>query len=288
LDNKYNDTGGTIDGNVDITGNLLVGATNIITELGNKYDDTGGTIDGNVDITGNLLVGATNIITELGNKVDDTGGTIDGNVDITGNLLVGTTNIINEIGTKQDEITTSTDLSCNSLTTTGNATIGGSLSHKNDYAHFYIEADQTMGTSTDTSYTIRNYLNGSTIGNAISIGSTDGTTNNDLFIAQKSGYFKVNASFNYFNSLNSHRLSVRTQLYKNNLYVDGNGEGYAYIRNLEGRNGSNVINSIIQLNIDDSVRAVVSVTQGTFSGFTNQTNHLNLVSASVVFEFIGE
>ena len=53
----------------------------------------------------------------LDNKYDDTGGTISGSVDITGDLVVGTTNIISEIGTKQDEITTTTDLSCNSLNT---------------------------------------------------------------------------------------------------------------------------------------------------------------------------
>ena len=46
------------------------------------------------------------------------------NVTITSDLVVGTTNIIDEIGTKQDEITT-TDLSCNSLTTTGNVDVGG-------------------------------------------------------------------------------------------------------------------------------------------------------------------
>ena len=130
-----------------------------------------------------------------------------------------------------------------------------------------------MATKFDTTYTIINYLNGSTIGNAISIGSTDGTTNNDLFIAQKSGYFKVNASFNYINTLNTERVSARTQLYKNNSYVDGNGEGYAYIRFGEGRNGSNVINSIIQLNINDRVSAVVSVSQGANTLFADQTNH---------------
>ena len=39
LDNKYNDTGGTIDGSVDITGNLLVGTINIINEIGTKQDE---------------------------------------------------------------------------------------------------------------------------------------------------------------------------------------------------------------------------------------------------------
>ena len=36
LDDKYNKTGGSITGSVDITGGLVVGTTNIITELGNK------------------------------------------------------------------------------------------------------------------------------------------------------------------------------------------------------------------------------------------------------------
>ena len=38
LDSKYGDTGGSINGNVSITGGLLVGTTNIITELNNKQD----------------------------------------------------------------------------------------------------------------------------------------------------------------------------------------------------------------------------------------------------------
>jgi len=46
---------------------------------------------------------------------------------ITGDLIVGTTNIITEIGTKQDEIDTTTDLTCNSITTIGGGTIGGNL-----------------------------------------------------------------------------------------------------------------------------------------------------------------
>ena len=152
LDNKYDDTGGTIDGDVTITSDLVVGSTNIITEIGtkqdsiqdgdltiaktdglqtaldNKYDDTGGTIGGNVTITGDLVVGTTNVITEIGtkqdtindggltiaktdglqtaldNKYDDTGGTIDGDVTITGDLVIGATNVITEIGTKQDTI----------------------------------------------------------------------------------------------------------------------------------------------------------------------------------------
>jgi len=36
--------------------------------LDNTYDDTGGTIDGNVDITGDLVVGTNNIINEIGTK----------------------------------------------------------------------------------------------------------------------------------------------------------------------------------------------------------------------------
>ena len=39
LDNKYNDTGGTINGNVTITGDLVIGTTNIIDEIGTKQDE---------------------------------------------------------------------------------------------------------------------------------------------------------------------------------------------------------------------------------------------------------
>ena len=296
----------SIDGTTKAISCDLSAGTNISIDASTKAISCDLTAGENIDITagvisstggGTTLTGGTNITIDAGAvSCDLTAGTnisIDAltsaiscdltageNIDITAGVISSTGG-----GTTIDA---TTDLSCKSLTTTGNATIGGYLSHRNDYAHFYIEADQIMGDKFDTTYTIINYLNGSTIGNAISIGSTDGTTNNDLFIAQKSGYFKVNASFNYINTLNTERVSARTQLYKNNSYVDGNGEGYAYIRFGEGRNGSNVINSIIQLNINDRVSAVVSVRQGANTFFVNQTNHLNLVSASVVFEFIGE
>jgi hypothetical protein len=96
LDNKYDDTGGTIDGNVTITGDLVIGTTNVITEIGTKQDEIN---------DGDLTIAKTDgLQTALDNKYDDTGGTIDGNVTITGDLVIGTTNVITEIGTKQDSI----------------------------------------------------------------------------------------------------------------------------------------------------------------------------------------
>jgi len=79
LDNKYDDTGGTIDGNVDITGNLVVGTTNIINEIGTKQP----TIN-----DGDLNIAKTSGLQDaLDSKYDDTGGPITGNVDISGMLL---------------------------------------------------------------------------------------------------------------------------------------------------------------------------------------------------------
>ena len=96
LENKYDDTGGSISGNVVITGDLIVGTTNVITELCNKQP----TIE-----DGDLTIAKTNgLQTALDAKYDDTGGTITGSVTITNDLVVGTTNIITEIGTKQDTI----------------------------------------------------------------------------------------------------------------------------------------------------------------------------------------
>ena len=48
-------------------GNLTIAFTDgLQTALDNKYDDTGGTISGSVNITSDLVVGTTNIITEIG------------------------------------------------------------------------------------------------------------------------------------------------------------------------------------------------------------------------------
>ena len=116
LDNKYDDTGGTIDGNVTINGDLVVGTTNVITEIGTKQDEIN---------DGDLTIANTNgLQTALDNKYDDTGGTISGSVTITSDLVVGTTNIITELGTKQDEITSTTDLTVNSITTSSLNTSG--------------------------------------------------------------------------------------------------------------------------------------------------------------------
>ena len=38
MDSKFDDTGGSISENVDITGDLVVGTTDIIDELGTKQD----------------------------------------------------------------------------------------------------------------------------------------------------------------------------------------------------------------------------------------------------------
>ena len=64
----------TIQGKQDTIedGDLTIANTNgLQTALDNKYDDTGGTIDGSVTITSDLVVGSTNIITELGSNTNN-------------------------------------------------------------------------------------------------------------------------------------------------------------------------------------------------------------------------
>jgi hypothetical protein len=207
LDNKYDDTGGTIGGDVTISGDLVVGTTNVITEIGtkqdtiqdngltiaktdglqtaldNKYDDTGGTIGGNVTINGDLVVGTTNVITEIGtkqdtindggltiaktdglqtaldNKYDDTGGTIGGNVTINGDLVIGTTNIITEIGTKQDTIqdngltiakTSGLQTALNNKYNNTGGTIGGNVTINGDLVVGTTNVITEIGTKQDT------------------------------------------------------------------------------------------------------------------------------------------
>ena len=68
---EIGDVEDTIQGKQDTIndGDLSIAKTNgLQTALENKYDDTGGSISGNVVITGDLIVGTTNVITELCNK----------------------------------------------------------------------------------------------------------------------------------------------------------------------------------------------------------------------------
>ena len=82
LNSKFDDTGGSISGSVDISGDLIVGTTNIIDELGTKQDEIN---------DGDLCISKTSgLQAVLDNKYNDTGGTIDGDVDITGGLSVNT------------------------------------------------------------------------------------------------------------------------------------------------------------------------------------------------------
>ena len=67
LQSALNDKQDTIE-----DGDLTIAKTDgLQTALDNKYDDTGGTISGSVTITSDLVVGSTNIITELGTKQDE-------------------------------------------------------------------------------------------------------------------------------------------------------------------------------------------------------------------------
>jgi len=132
LQSALNDKQDTIE-----DGDLTIANTNgLQPALNNKQD----TIE-----DGDLTIAKTDgLQTALDNKYDDTGGTIDGDVDISGDLVVGTTNVITEIGTKQDEITTSTDLSCNTLSAVGNIDVGGYLLAPNQPSfRAYPSADDT-------------------------------------------------------------------------------------------------------------------------------------------------
>jgi hypothetical protein len=77
LDNKYDDTGGTISGSVDISGDLVVGTTNIIDEIGTKQ---------NTITDGDLTISKTSgLQAELDEKQD----TIS-NFEINGNVNLNT------------------------------------------------------------------------------------------------------------------------------------------------------------------------------------------------------
>jgi len=84
LDNKYNDTGGTINGNVSITGGLLVGTTNIIDEIGTKQDEIN---------DGDLTIAKTS---GLQTALDAKQATIDEDTDLTSNSLTTTDLVVNE------------------------------------------------------------------------------------------------------------------------------------------------------------------------------------------------
>jgi len=104
FDSEFNsiDEDGTWNFNsLTISGDLVIGTTNVITEIGTKQD----TIN-----DGDLTIAKTSgLQTALNNKYDDTGGTIDGNVDISGDLSVS-------------GITTTSTLNASTIDSSGNIT----------------------------------------------------------------------------------------------------------------------------------------------------------------------
>jgi len=117
LDKRYLlKSGGDISNNLIINGSLDVKTNITLPDIGEVEDTIQGKQD-TIQDNGLTIAKTAGLQDALDSKIDDTGGSINGIVSITGGLLVGTTNIITEIGTKQYEITSSTDLSCNSLNT---------------------------------------------------------------------------------------------------------------------------------------------------------------------------
>jgi hypothetical protein len=88
-------------------GDLTIAKTNgLQTALDNKYDDIGGTITGSVTITDDLVVGTTNIITEIGNKQDE----IISTTDLTLNSITSNDLIINDNFNVDNTITYETNM----------------------------------------------------------------------------------------------------------------------------------------------------------------------------------
>jgi len=104
FDSEFNsiDEDGTWNFNsLTISGDLVIGTTNVITEIGTKQD----TIQDN----GLTIAKTDGLQTALNNKYDDTGGTIDGDVDISGDLSVS-------------GITTTSTLNTSTIDSSGNIT----------------------------------------------------------------------------------------------------------------------------------------------------------------------
>jgi len=98
------------------------------------------------------------VVSEFAESANITGGlkvdtiTTTGNVDITGDLVVNGVNVITEIGTKQDEITTTTDLTCNTLSAVGDITTTGYL---NDKSHRYFLSGNEYDLNGLTTFNLR-------------------------------------------------------------------------------------------------------------------------------------
>ena len=186
----------------------------------------------------------------LDSKFDDTGGTISGSVDITG-----------------------------SLTTTGN------INHINDFAYFFSEANAQIFGGGTNGVQLEDFQVGSINGNFISLDPSFNSIN-----ITKAGYVKLTCNFNYENVTQNTRQTIRTRIYINDAFNNIQGEAYCYLREDDyGSHGTCAINTILQLNVDDTISFYAHCDNnepntGFNSFFAGNTN---LLSSYINVEYLG-
>ena len=322
-------------GNVDISGDLVVGTTNIITEIGtkqdeindgdltiantnglqtaldNKYDDTGGTISGSVTITSDLIVGTTNIITEIGtkqdtiddddltiaktsglqtaldNKYDDTGGTIGGNVTITGDLVVGSTNIIDEIGTKQDTIDETTHLIVDRITTestTIDCEMNGRLVTANKKMFINNVEKDLEGLTSYNLEIVQPFLSGNYLSYSSGLFTFQNLTDTDVHL------FIVTLVMSVESDTYDERVNWRLTPYLDNNNFNGYGRFYTTTEGATeiNRYSTLMVRTLVGARNDQVYRLTLDCNKEGDSTFGSSMDGLKVRNASIfTFEYVG-
>ena len=182
---------------------------------------------------------------------------------------------------QQDTITSSTAISCASVNTTGNITIGGYINNKNRVVRYYRNGNDTFGNI--TSYQVIM----SAVGMANSaIITTNGT---NTWTIEKTGRYRIFSRVVVDNGTYVDRINWRLRLFVNGRNTDEMGQSFAYTRHRDWVDyGALSHQTILDLTANNTFYYLVDINRGGADGFSSSMSG-SIVSQTTCLEveFLG-
>jgi hypothetical protein len=205
-----------------------------------------------------------------------------------GSLTIArTSGLQTALDSKEPTITSSTDLTINTLTTSSalidanTLTMGNNkyLENTSNYAFYYSGGNQAM---TGTSYLVQ--FNSTTLQSALVTRTT-----NSRFTINRAGFYLITSSLHPQNTGINDRVCFRGLFLKNGVENSAwSGDSFSYTRDDNfGQFDSCILNNVLNLAVNDyiEVEMTVEIGTGAFGGTMNGTQVR--VRSNLTFQYIG-
>ena len=182
---------------------------------------------------------------------------------------------------QQDTITSSTAISCASVNTTGDITIGGLLNNKNRVVRYYRAGNENLGNQ--TTYQVV----AAAVGMANSAIITTSGTN--TWTIEKTGRYRIFSRVVVDNGSYTDRINWRLRLFVNGRNTDEMGQSFAYTRHRDWVDyGALSHQTILDLTANNTFYYLVDINRGGADGFSSSMSG-SIVSQTTCLEveFLG-